>query len=207
MSNTDTYMFGRAKWARPQGVIFSNNVGTFTGSTAYIPNGTEYEDFIILTDHNRGPISLSNNRIESRQRMINGRMRSYHIADKLVLSLSWQRVPSRAFSEDPEFDSFGKLIENGIQTYTADAAAAAMDMVSWYESHPDSFYVYLAYDKYRVNAGGLFDNPVEWGTYYDRFFTYSQVLKMYFTSFDYSVEQRGRDGYDLMNVNMTLEEA
>lgn len=200
-------MFGRIKWNRPQGILFSDNIGTFTSGSFYIPNGNEYEDFMILTDHNRGPISLSNNRIETKQRMVNGRMRSYHTADKLNLSVSWDRIPSRAFSDDPTFDDFGRMNAEGVETYTADAGAGAIDMVSWYEGHPGPFYVFLAYDKFRVNSGYLFDNIVDWGTYYNRFAMYAQVLKMYFTSFDYSIEQRGKDGYDLMNVNMTLEEA
>lgn len=206
MSNTENYMFGRIEWNRPQGILFSNNVGRFTSNSFYIPDGNEYEDFIILTDHNRGSINLSNNRIETRQRMVNGRMRSYHVADKLTLSASWERTPSRAFSGEPEFNDFGKMVAEDVETYTADAAAGVIDMISWYESHPGSFYVYLAYDKFRVTAGNLFDNPIDWGTYYNRFLMYSQVMEMYFTSFDYTIDQRGKDGYDLMSINMTLEE-
>jgi hypothetical protein len=40
--------------------------------------------------------------------MINGRMRSYHIADKLDLSTSWNKLPSRSFSNFPGFNEFGR---------------------------------------------------------------------------------------------------
>jgi hypothetical protein len=49
----------------------------------------EKEDFVICSDHNRAEMSITQQRIESRQRMINGTMRSYHIADKVSLSVSW----------------------------------------------------------------------------------------------------------------------
>lgn len=199
-------MFGRIKWNRPQGLLFSDNIGTFTQNGFYIPNGNEYEDFMILTDHNRGPIALSNNRIENRQRMANGRMRSYHIADKLSLSVSWERLPSRAFSEDPTFNDFGQMNAEGVETYTADAGAGAIDMISWYQAHPGPFYVFLAYDKFRVDSGSLADKIIDWGVNYTRWPMYSQVLKMYFTSFDYAIGQRGKDGFDLMNIDMSLEE-
>jgi hypothetical protein len=89
------YMSGRKRYQRPQALLFANNPGTVIDGF-YVPNGLEVSQettaeasasdlnqFIILSDDNRGELGFNVNRIENRKRMVNGRMRSYHIADKL----------------------------------------------------------------------------------------------------------------------------
>jgi hypothetical protein len=48
-----------------------------------------------LTDHNRDPISISLEVIESQSRMANGKMRKYIVAQKKTISVSWNYVPSK----------------------------------------------------------------------------------------------------------------
>jgi hypothetical protein len=48
-----------------------------------------------LTDHNRGPIQMSVELIESQSRMANGKMRKYVVAKKDKISVSWKYVPSK----------------------------------------------------------------------------------------------------------------
>ena len=96
------YMVGRKKYFRPQGLLLANNPG-YIANGFRIPEGNEFEDFIILSDDNREPINIAPDRIEKRERTVNGRMRSYHIADKLVISTSWNNLPSRAFNVEPVF--------------------------------------------------------------------------------------------------------
>ena len=48
-----------------------------------------------LTDHNRSPIQISTDVIESQSRMANGKMRKYVIAQKNNISISWKYVPSK----------------------------------------------------------------------------------------------------------------
>jgi hypothetical protein len=48
-----------------------------------------------LTDHNREPIQISPELIESQSRMANGKMRKYVIAQKNTFSVSWKYVPSK----------------------------------------------------------------------------------------------------------------
>ena len=62
-------------------------------------------DFLVCSDDNRSAIDFSFSRIETRERMINGRMRSVFIDDKISLSVSWDMLPSRAF--DGPFYSWG----------------------------------------------------------------------------------------------------
>lgn len=211
---SSAYMAGRRSYlngaTRPQAILFSDNSGTLE-SGMYVPNGNEGEDFIILTDGNRSEISMSNQRIEQRQRMVNGNMRSYWMADKLNLSTSWSRIPSRAYSEYVTFDPANGQIDNDPSTYsmyTVDGGAGGVDILSWYENHVGPFYVFLGYDKFRINGS---EN-------YNRLSGYNQVLKMFVSSFDYNVEKRGGTnignmwsdsktvGFDFWNISISLEE-
>lgn len=209
---SSNYMLGRVKWARPQALLFSNDAGTLDNGI-FVPQGSvEGQDFIILSDHGRGEINLTQNRIENRLRTINATMRSYHTADKLNLSCSWSNIPSRSFSNAVTFDSDGKPVydlvdqeyyENGLPKsgtvtteYTVDGGAGGVEMIEWYENHPGPFYVYLSYDKYtNFNTDK-----------YNHLNQYSQVLHMYFASFDYNVIKRGATNYDMWNISLTLEE-
>lgn len=47
-----------------------------------------------VTEHNRSPIEISTQRIEKTQRMSNGTLRKYWVADKKRFSLSWDMLPS-----------------------------------------------------------------------------------------------------------------
>ena len=211
---SSAYMAGRRSYlngaTRPQAILFSDNAGTLE-SGMYVPNGNEGEDFIILTDGNRSEISMSNQRIEQRQRMVNGNMRSYWMADKLNLSTSWSRIPSRAYSGYVTFDPENGQIDNDPSTYsmyTVDGGAGGVDILSWYEDHVGPFYVFLGYDKFRIDGS---EN-------YNRLSGYNQVLKMYVSSFDYDIEKRGGTntgnmwsdnktvGFDFWNISISLEE-
>lgn len=46
-----------------------------------------------ITEHNRRPISISTERIEKSERMANGTLRKYFIADKRTFNVSWEMVP------------------------------------------------------------------------------------------------------------------
>jgi hypothetical protein len=48
-----------------------------------------------LTDHNREPIQVNTEIIESASRMANGKMRKYVVAKKRKISVSWKYVPSK----------------------------------------------------------------------------------------------------------------
>ena len=48
----------------------------------------------VITDHNRAPLTISNERIETRTRMVDGTLRVNFIATKLRVSASWDLVPS-----------------------------------------------------------------------------------------------------------------
>jgi hypothetical protein len=197
-------MAGRKTYARPQALLFSENPGTIVDGK-YVPSGDETstynsvnEDFIILSDHNRGSLDFGVQRIENRQRTVNGRMRSYWIADKRTLSVSWTMLPSRSFSKEPNFDSDTGLPLGIGADYTVDGGAGGAELLDWYENHYGTFYVFVAYDKLDVNNGD---------EQYAKLGQYSEVLEMYITDFSWNVQKRGGTNYDMWDVSISLEEA
>lgn len=46
-----------------------------------------------ITDHNRAELEISNERIERKDRMANGTMRKFVVADKRTFSTSWEMLP------------------------------------------------------------------------------------------------------------------
>lgn len=46
-----------------------------------------------ITDHNRQPLTVENERIVKEDRMANGTMRRWYVADKRTFSCSWEMVP------------------------------------------------------------------------------------------------------------------
>ena len=208
---TSAYLTGRRRYTRPQGILWANNAGTLSNGL-YVPNGIEVgastaetdpdllDQFIILSDHNRGDMQFNTQRIEQRQRTINGRMRSYHIADKLTMSVSWNMLPSRGYSGLPNInESTGVSPSEGSKTeYTADGGAGGVELLDWYETHQGPFFMYLAYDKYTNLEGQNYK--------YTGLNRYNQIIEVYFADFNYSVVKRGATNHDLWNISVTLEE-
>lgn len=209
---TTSYMAGRKKYSRPQAILFSDSAperlesegelisfvpkGTDLLSAAY--DGTSSDNFLILSDHNRGEINFSKQRIEEKKRTINGQLRSYHIADKVNISVSWEALPSRAFSSSPEFDINGVPSSQSGSKYTVDGGAGGADLLDWYESHSGSFWVYLAYDKPSSFADE--SDP------YAHLAKYTEFVEVFFSDFQYSVSKRGASTHDFWSVNLSLEE-
>lgn len=217
-------MQNRKKWSRPQAMIWADNPGV-SSEFGHIPTGEEGLDFIILTDHNRADIQRTNIRIENRSRMINGTSRSYWTADKIGIATSWNNLPSRMASSVVGFDIYGNMLTNvGATVYTVDNAAAAQQIKEWHESHNGSFYVYLSYDTgtavqyLRDDSGNLIDSggnitydvtaavKLNVANDLDSFYKYTEVKRMYFTSFDLTTTRRGNSTYDMVNVSVALEE-
>lgn len=204
MASTD---YIRGRWAlnglrmRPQAILWADNFGSVDTSASSsfalaVPDGNELEDFIILSDDNRSEISFSCQRIENRQRMINGTMRSYHIADKLSISWSWEMLPSRSFNKDPLFDIAGNPTAIDLEDYTTDGGSGGVEILNWYETHQGPFWMYLAYDKYNNFSSNKYSYLAQ----------YNQLLQVYFASFEYEVIQRGGTNFDFWNISLTLEE-
>lgn len=206
---TAAYIQGRKRYTRPQAIIWSENPGTLDASGIYVPTGQEVganpllttggvNQFLILSDHNRSAIQFKPERIEQRQRMINGNMRSHHIADKMTINFSWNNLPSRAFSSVADFNSTGQSSLTGQNEYTADGGAGGVELLEWYETHKGPFWMFLSYDNYR-NFGTA-------ESAYLHLSNYSEIVQVYFADFSYDVVKRGRTNHDLWDISVSLEE-
>ena len=125
-----TYIQNRWKTGgrqRPQAIAWSNNLG-IVDDGLLVPDGSEFEDFIILSDDNRSEISIAAQRIENKRRMINGNLRSYHIADKMQINWNWVMLPSRSHFQVAAFDDATGLspYQNNTQEFTADGGAGGV---------------------------------------------------------------------------------
>ena len=85
-------------------------------ATIYLPVGSllYFNSTLKLSEHNRQPVSLTNNRIEKTQRMSDGTMRKFFITDKKQINVSWTMLPS-------------------YYTYTVDGGYGAVDIKNFYE--------------------------------------------------------------------------
>jgi hypothetical protein len=79
-----------------------------------------------ITDHNRGELSIDVERIEKKQRMANGTMRKYIVADKRTFGVSWQNLPHSS-------------------SYTVDGFWGARQMKTFYDATPGAFNLELTY--------------------------------------------------------------
>jgi hypothetical protein len=82
----------------------------------YLPVGSliYLNSTIKLSEHNRQPASIQHNRIEKTQRMANGILRKFFVADKKSINVSWNILPS-------------------FSTFTVDGGYGAMDIRSFYD--------------------------------------------------------------------------
>lgn len=86
-----------------------------------------------VTEHNRSEFTISPMRIEKSQRMGNGTLRNYYIADKQQISLSWNMLPS-------------------FRTLTVDGAWGAEDLREFYKANQgDTFTIRINYAKTGTN--------------------------------------------------------
>lgn len=130
-----------------------------------------------VTEHNRAPLSLNTERIESGQRMSNGTLRKYFVADKLNINVSWEMIPS-------------------FRNETVDGGWGAEDLKNFYESAAGrgAFRIKLnptVFDKDLVEQsdGALADD-----------YTYTVM----FASCDFTLLKRGLQPF--WSVNISLEQ-
>jgi hypothetical protein len=249
MTTTAEYMAGRKKWSRPQAMVWCDEAPSIDENGNFIPVGYELgsdttgfseEDlqtsFIILSDHNRSQIGITNQRIEQRQRMANGTMRSFFIADKLSIETSWSMLPSRSFKDYPNFNN-----ENTSTNLEVDSSGKPQLFAKTY-ANPEGAEVpavpsgskFYPQEQYTADGGAGGGEMLEWyenhtGPFwvllsYDKYANfgkdvdgtdnaarqnlgqYSEARQMYISNFNYSIVKRGGNNFDMWDVSVTLEE-
>lgn len=170
-------------WTRPALMIFTAAEPTTIDASLgqYNLGSTAGTDFIYLTDDSRSELQISIERIEFKKRMINGRMRAYHVADKKTFSVSWKDLPSAKT----------ELSESRFIT-SPSGWASSQEMLEWHDAHTDSFYLTLVYDTPNAAEAAPLAYALE---------TYN----VFFEDFSYVVKKRGST-HDLWDISMTLVE-
>lgn len=186
--------FGDKKYLRPSLITFSDDQPILNPLTGLLS-----ADFNYLTDNNRQPVQVSFERIEQRQRMANGRMRSYHVADKRKYSINYDEIPSRSINPLDKTQSF--ITERFYNTSDIEQNPRYMagdDMLEWYETHTGQFWLTMVYDK--VHSMGTDNNK------YNKLTKPSEVVPVFFEDFNYNIVKRGPNN-DLWTVSIVLVEA
>lgn len=88
------------------------------------------------TEHNRSELSVDYDRINSSDRMANGRLRQYYVDDKRTWSVSWDMIPAPS-------------------TETVDGNAGGADMEDFYKDTKGSFLMTIKH------ADTIYDEDVE----------------------------------------------
>jgi hypothetical protein len=169
-------------WTRPALMIFTEAAPAPVNAASGQWNlGTADTNFLYLTDDGRSEMQISLERIEYKKRMINGRMRSYHVADKKTFSVSWQDLPSlRNELSEARFSA------------SVSGWASSQQMLDWHRNHTDSFYLTLVYDTPTSSSAVPLRYSLE---YYN----------VFFDDFSYTIKKRGPT-HDLWDISMTLVE-
>jgi hypothetical protein len=127
-----------------------------------------------LTDHNRDPIDISTEIIETQARMANGRMKKYIVAQKNTISVSWNYVPSKT-------------------SETADLNHGAAWIESFYRSNVGSP-IYLKVVASELNSSGNFVTAK----------TGSEVYTVFMSNFSKSIINRTKiSDYVNMSIDFT----
>lgn len=220
---TAEYIVGRKTYRRPQALCFAESEPAEINDPTYgmllVPSGNEFSDFIILSDHGRQALNMGVERLGTQKRGINGRMRSYWIADKLSISVSWDNLPSRGWPTGQSINDYvdnagnhysspgvGRTLVNsnksvGInladysERFTVDGGAGGNELLEWYKGHQGSFWVLLAYDRYPTVGD------------YTSLGRYNESIEMFISDFSYDVVKRGGTNMDFWNIDIKLEEA
>ena len=152
------------------------------GIQVSIDNGTTWYK---LSDHNRSPIAISYEVIESSKRMANGSMRKYVIAKKQKVSTDWKDFPS--------------LDSNIVDAGTNVKAGAWLK--AFYETNVfNPVKLKITYSE--QIAGTYTDSQSNTST--------ASTVTYYMTSFSYDITKRRTDlsglGYDYADVKIEFTE-
>lgn len=134
-----------------------------------------------ITDHNRAALDVAYERIETKNRMVDGTLRRYSPIQKKkrTFSTSWTMLPSKRNS------TYGG--KTGLTT--VDGGWAGEDMEAFHDTQNDMFYMKLRKGTDESKAAS--DGTLE-------------IVKVMFSDFSKTIEKRGI--VDLWSVSVTLEE-
>lgn len=132
-----------------------------------------------ISDHNRAPLSIGFERIETKNRMVDATLRRYSVAKKRTISVSWENFPSKI---SPTYNGRAGL-------GTVDGGWAGEDIETFHNTVDGAFKVKLR--KGIDEAKSASDGSIE-------------VIDVMMTDFSKDIVKRGT--VDLWSLSVTLEE-
>jgi hypothetical protein len=138
-----------------------------------------------LSDHNRQPMQVTYNLIESTDRMANGTLRKFIVARKFVITADWKDFPT-------------------LDSNVVDAASGGKG-AAWIKAFYEGNSFNPVYVKLMYALEGAVTNSVPDGNYLDSQNTSGQVYTAFMTSFTYTVTKR-RQGYDYVDLKIEFTE-
>jgi hypothetical protein len=149
----------------------------YNGISVSLDKSTWYD----LTDHNRQPIVYSPQRIEQSQRMANGTMRKFVIANKGLYDVSWQMVPSGSANITSQS---GQTITS--YSPTVDGKLGAGFMKAFYDTYVfNPIWIKLTFAS--DNATGTAHVPSQLASPTE---ANHQIVKVFMTDFKYTINKR-----------------
>jgi hypothetical protein len=141
-------------------------------------DGTTWYD---LTDHNRQPIQYAPQRIEQVQRMANGTMRKFVVANKAVYDTSWQAVPSASQTISSQSGVYFMPYQP-----TVDGKLGAAFMKAFYDANVlRPIWLKLTYAIDNATGTGHVPSQLANPTTDNH-----QILKVFMTDFRYTINKR-----------------
>ncbi len=139
-------------------------------------NGTTWNK---ITDHNREPMSISVERFEKSNRMVNATMRRFTVGKKRTYTVSWSMLPAKRNT------NYGG--KEGLTT--VDNGWSGEEIENFHNTTDGAFYMKLR--KGQDEAKAIDDGTIE-------------VVQVMITDFSKDIEKRGVN--DLWSLSITLEE-
>jgi len=133
----------------------------------------------MITDHNRQPLAISVERLETKNRMADGTMRRYTVAKKRTFSVSWSDLPAKRNS----------VYSGKTAVTTVDGGWAGEDIESFHNTTDGAFLIKLRKGVDEAKAAN--DGTLE-------------VVNVMISDFSKEISKRGV--VDLWNLDISLEE-
>lgn len=132
-----------------------------------------------ITDHNRGPLSITVERIQKQNRMADGTLRRYSVSKKRTFNVSWDMIPSKRNA------TYGG--KTGITT--VDGGWAGEDIETFHNANNGRIYMKLR--KGADEAKAISDGTIE-------------TVQVMISDFSKEIVKRGI--VDFWSLSITMEE-
>lgn len=108
-----------------------------------------------VSDHGRSPLAVESERIERKERMIDGTMRKYVVAIKHTFSCSWENLPSDNIGNSGTVD--GGMCGTDMKEFAGDSDEPFTITLRNGRGETETFNVYMDNFSYEISKRGTVD--------------------------------------------------